>query len=98
MEETREHSSGFLSGLFLGGIAGAVSFFLFGTKEGKKIKKVLLKEGRELLEEMEEVTDKIKEAKEKPVVQEAEIKSKKPVQKKLSPPRRFFRRAGAALR
>ncbi|GEM_PF-3274900 len=66
-DHDQNHSHGgnnlptFISGIVL----GAALSYLFGTKDGKKLKNQLLKEGQKLLEEMgkdlEEVKDKIQE-------------------------------------
>lgn len=64
----------FISGVVL----GAALSYLFGTKDGKKLKNQLLKEGQKLLQEMgkelEDVKDKIQE--ENPVEKLEEVKEK----------------------
>lgn len=56
MSEHKENSSGFFTGVLLGSIAGASAFFLFGTKQGRKVKKILIKEGKKLLSELEDLS------------------------------------------
>jgi len=52
----------FMIGFFIGGLIGAGLMFLMGTKEGKKVEKMIEKKGRETLEDLE---DKVGELKEK---------------------------------
>lgn len=52
----------FMIGFFIGGLIGAGLMFLMGTKEGKKVEKMLEKKGKETLEDLE---DKVSELKEK---------------------------------
>ena len=59
-----EHKSGdgkFFFGLFLGGLIGALTIFFFGTPEGKKTGKAIGKKGRELLSDVEDRVDELKE-------------------------------------
>ncbi|MBN1263600.1 MAG: YtxH domain-containing protein [Candidatus Pacebacteria bacterium] len=48
----RERGNSFFSGFIAGGLIGAVLVFLFGTKEGRKIKKRLEKKGQELAKDL----------------------------------------------
>ncbi|MFH0750113.1 MAG: YtxH domain-containing protein [Candidatus Gottesmanbacteria bacterium] len=51
----------FMIGFFVGGLIGAGLMFLMGTKEGKKIEKLIEKKGKETLEDLEEKVDELKE-------------------------------------
>lgn len=101
MSEDRENSSGFFSGLILGSIAGASAFFLFGTKQGRKAKKVLLKEGKKLLDEFEDLSqdlekEKVKKTKEIKKLKKATTEKIEKVKQII--PQRFFHRNGQQLK
>lgn len=51
----------FWFGFFIGGLIGAAVIVLLGTKEGKRIEKLLEKKGREALDDLEEKAEDIKE-------------------------------------
>jgi len=51
MTEEKQKNS-FSSGLFFGAIIGAVLFFLFGTNEGRQIKKKLTEKGKEAIDDL----------------------------------------------
>jgi len=51
----KDRGGGFLSGLVWGTIIGAVLVFLFGTKEGRKVKDQLAKKGKELVEDLPQI-------------------------------------------
>jgi len=51
----------FMIGFFIGGLIGAGLMFLMGTKEGKKIEKMIEKKGKETLSDLEEKVDELKE-------------------------------------
>lgn len=92
-----EKQGNFLAGFFLGGILGAILLFLWGTKEGKNITKLLAEKG-ELLEE--DIEKKIFEFEDKGG-KNVEIKVKK-IAKVITPvpensPKKFFRKAGKSL-
>lgn len=55
------HDSKFWFGFFIGGLIGAAIIVLLGTKEGKKIEKLLEKKGKEALDDLEEKVEDIKE-------------------------------------
>lgn len=57
-------SGGFLQGLLLGAVIGAAGFFLFGTKEGRHIKKDLQKHSRKLIRQLQEIAAQLEEKKE----------------------------------
>ncbi len=50
--QPKEH--GFSSGFMWGVMLGVAGMFLFGTKKGRKIKRVLTEEGEKLIDELEE--------------------------------------------
>ena len=55
----------FLAGFFIGGLLGAATIFLIGTKEGKKYKKILTDKGQDVLDELtDQVEDLEKKGKE----------------------------------
>jgi len=49
-----KHDGKFIFGFFLGGLIGALVIFFLGTKEGKKMSKVLEKRGRDVLDELDD--------------------------------------------
>jgi len=57
-------TTSFLNGVFLGAIIGAGAFFLLGTKEGKKSREKLLKKGKKVLVQLEDIVDEMGEKKE----------------------------------
>lgn len=63
--------SGFLFGLFLGGLLGAVTLFFLGTKEGKKTGKLLEAKTKDFLDELEDKIDDM-EAKGKELAKQGE--------------------------
>jgi gas vesicle protein len=61
MSEYKGPDVKFLIGFFLGGIIGAITIFLIGTKEGKKTTRVLEKRGKDFIDELQEKIDDIEE-------------------------------------
>jgi len=55
------HDGKFLFGFFLGGLIGACIIFFLGTKEGKRMEKVLKKRGKDVLDELEEKLEELEE-------------------------------------
>ncbi len=51
--------TGFLFGLFLGGLLGAVTLFFLGTKEGKKTGKFLESKTKDFLDDLEDKIDEM---------------------------------------
>ncbi len=70
---------GFSSGLMWGIMLGAAGMFLFGTKKGRKIKKVLTEEGGKLLDELEEAYEETETGKK---IKKKVIKTKKKIDAK----------------
>lgn len=62
----------FWFGFFIGGIIGAAIIVLLGTKEGKKIEKLLEKKGKVALGDLEEKVEDLKEKGEE-LIQKGEI-------------------------
>jgi len=62
----------FWFGFFIGGLIGAGIIVLLGTKEGKKIEKLLEKKGKEALGDLEEKVEDLKEKGEE-LIQKGEI-------------------------
>jgi len=93
-QEKNQPSLTFLAGLFLGALAGAAAVFLFGTQTGKKLKKKLEKQAKELLDELSQTAQKTEKKISKTVKQETRLLS----QKIAAQRRRFFTRAGRPLR
>lgn len=65
-DHDHNHTGGNNLSTFIGGVVlGAALSYLFGTKDGKKLKNQLLREGQKLIEEigkeLEEAKDKIEE-------------------------------------
>lgn len=101
MSEHKENSSGFFTGVLLGSIAGASAFFLFGTKQGRKVKKVLIKEGKKLLSELEDLSQNLEKerAKKSQEIKELQKATTTKIDKvKNIIPRRFFHRNGQELK
>lgn len=53
--------NGFTTGLILGMILGAAAVFLFGTKRGRKLFKVITEEGFEGISEIGDIIEDVKE-------------------------------------
>jgi gas vesicle protein len=51
----------FMVGFFVGGLIGAGIMFLMGTKEGKKVEKMIEKKGQETFGDIEDQIDELKE-------------------------------------
>lgn len=51
----------FMIGFFVGGLIGAGLMFFMGTKEGKKVEKMIEKKGKETLGDLEDEIDDLKE-------------------------------------
>ena len=71
MNEER-HDNRFWFGFFIGGLIGAAIIVLLGTKEGKKIEKMLEKKGKDALEDLEEKVEDLKEKGEE-LIQKGEV-------------------------
>ena len=92
-EESHHENKGF-NGFWLGVIVGAAIVFLFATKKGKKILKLLSDEGFENIakiidKEKKEIINEEDTVPEEPVIQTTQIKEDLAKPKK----RRFFKRA-----
>lgn len=61
MSEQKGTDMKFLIGFFLGGIIGAITIFLIGTKEGKKTTKILEQKGRDFVDELQDKIDDIEQ-------------------------------------
>ncbi|HET9947181.1 MAG TPA: YtxH domain-containing protein [Patescibacteria group bacterium] len=53
--ENRHHDNGFMNGLLLGIIIGAAAVFLLGTKQGRRVLRMLSEEGIEGLGELRDI-------------------------------------------
>jgi len=62
----------FWFGFFIGGLIGAAIIVLLGTKEGKKIEKLLEKKGKDVLEDLGEKVDDLKEKREE-LIEKGEV-------------------------
>lgn len=71
MNEER-HDNRFWFGFFIGGLIGAAIIVFLGTKEGKKIEKLLEKKGKEALDDLGDKVEDLKEKGEE-LVQKGEI-------------------------
>lgn len=105
--ERKSHGSSFFNGLALGVALGAVGFFLFGTKKGRRVKEKLLDGSRKVLKELEENAEKWEEKGKQIKEQTLKIKEKLAVGKQklekkakhaLHLGKRFFRKNGKSLR
>ncbi len=65
MERNNNTSSGFLNGFLLGNIVGGVLVYLFGTKKGKKLLKVITEEGFDSISQLEELLSQREDSEEK---------------------------------
>jgi gas vesicle protein len=61
MSEHKGPDVKFLIGFFLGGIIGAITIFLIGTKEGKKTTKILEQKGRDFIDDLQDKIEDIEE-------------------------------------
>ncbi len=66
----------FMIGFFIGGLIGAGLMFLLGTKEGKKLEKLVEKKGKETLSDLEDKVDELKEKGEELIKKGEMIKEK----------------------
>ena len=73
-KENRDH--GFFSGLLSGVALGAGLFFLFGTKEGKKVKNRLVKKGKELIDDLPVIVEDLEKQGEEFAQKAEEVKKK----------------------
>jgi gas vesicle protein len=85
--------SRFFDGFLLGVIIGALAFYLFGTKSGKRIVKIMSEQGLEgiqnLMEDLKDAQEE-NELGEEPDLGEEKISATKVIVEK--PKKRFFRR------
>lgn len=56
------HNGKFLFGFFLGGIIGALIIFFLGTKEGKKLEKVLEHKGKDVLDDLNDKLEELEQS------------------------------------
>lgn len=61
MSEYKGPDLKFLIGFFLGGVIGAITIFLIGTKEGKKTTKILEEKGKDFIEDLQDKIDDIEQ-------------------------------------
>lgn len=61
MSEHRGPDIKFLLGFFLGGIIGAITIFLIGTKEGRKTTKILQQKGADFVDELQDKLEDLEE-------------------------------------
>lgn len=59
MSDTNDNK--FMFGFFLGGLIGALVIFFLGTKEGKKVEKLLEHKGKDVLDELEDKLDELQQ-------------------------------------
>jgi len=76
MSDREHHGGGYMSGLMMGAIMGAAAVFFLGTKEGKRMAKVMHKKGGKTLKDLEKLVDDI-EVKGEKFAQEAKVVTKK---------------------
>jgi len=56
------HNGKFMFGFFLGGLIGALVVFFLGTKEGKKLEKVLEHKGKDVLDELDDRLEELEKS------------------------------------
>lgn len=61
MSEHKGPDIKFLLGFFLGGIIGAITIFLIGTKEGRKTTKILQQKGADFVDELQDKLEDLEE-------------------------------------
>ena len=75
MTDKQDKNGSFLGGALIGGLIGAVSYFLFGTEKGKKTQKKIAKESEKAYQKAKPTIEKIgEEAKELIEKGKAEVK------------------------
>ena len=72
----QNRGNGFFSGVILGGLLGAALVFLYGTKEGKKIKEELVKKGKEVIDDLPEIVSDLEKQGEEFAQKTEEVKKK----------------------
>ncbi len=96
-ESESSKDNGFLTGLVVGVVLGGVSNFFLRTEKGKKLKKKLFKEGKNLWEELEDLFNEgKKELLEAPKKDGNSLKEK--VAKKVIRVKKFFVKNGKVLK
>lgn len=61
MSDQQHHDNKFMFGFFLGGLIGALIIFFLGTKDGKKMGSLLTKQGKSVLDDLEDRLDQLQE-------------------------------------
>ena len=67
MTETKSHGGGYFSGLIAGAILGAAAVFLWGTKKGRHLTKVIQDKGGDAFNELEDLAHQAKSTEKKVV-------------------------------
>lgn len=52
----------FMFGFFLGGLVGALIIFFLGTKEGKKLEKIIEHKGKDVLDDLDEKLEELEQS------------------------------------
>lgn len=74
-EDVHHHADfRFFMGFFIGGLIGAVTIFLLGTKEGKKTGRLLQEKGKDLIDDLHDQITELEKKGEALVKQGEEIK------------------------
>ncbi len=59
---SEHHEGKFMFGFFLGGLIGALIVFFLGTKEGKKMEKLLEHKGKDVLDDLDEKLEELEQS------------------------------------
>lgn len=76
MSDDQRHGNGYMGGFVMGAFIGAAAVFFLGTKKGKRLAKVMHKQGGKTLKDLESLVTEI-EVKGEKFAQDAQVITKK---------------------